>query len=662
MVSNDSSPPGGQQPIARDRPGGERMSLIRQVWLLLSVTLLLAFAGAIGVSVHGARHYLQTQLALKNNDTAQSLALTLSQQKGDPVALELAISSQFDTGYYERIRLLGPAGKVMVEKQAGTHPQKAPGWFVALLGIAPPDGVAQVSDGWRQIGRLEVRSQSAFADDELWQSTLDTVGLLLLLVIGAGIFSTVGVNRIRVPLLRTVDQAKAITERRFVTVDEPDMPELRNVTRAMNAMVARVKAMFDEQAGQVELLRREAHCDPLTGLSNRAHFLGRLKVMLDAEDGAATGALVMVRLVELQSLNRTLGRSGTDRLLQDAAAALVESSRRTPGAEVGRLNGSDFALALPDVQSLRESAADVSARLRALLRTHEGGTHAVVGAVCWTHGAVLSTLLAAADQVLARAESRGPHAVELDDHADSGALGEDAWRHRIQAALAERSGQLVDFPLVGRTGELVHHESPLRLRLGAEGALVSAAQWLPMARRAQLTADVDLLAIELALLAIAADSMPRSVNVSPSSLADSAFSTRVHALVVAHPAASPRLSLELAEAGAVKQLHLVRELAEQLHGSGTTIGLEHAGERLADTRGLLEAGLDFVKLDASLLHGLASDEARAQHVAGTVRMLHGIGLRVYAEGVSEVDDAAALWAVGVDGITGPVVQAGRGAA
>ena len=635
------------------------MSLIRQVWLLLSVTLLLAFAGAIGVSVHAARHYLQTQLNLKNNDTAQSLALTLSQQKGDPVALELAISSQFDTGYYERIRLLGTNGKTIVEKQADPHPQRAPGWFVALLGIAPADGVAQVSDGWRQIGRLEVRSQSAFADDELWQSTLDTVGVLLLLVIGAGIFSTVGVNRIRVPLLRTVDQAKAITERRFVTVDEPDMPELRNVTRAMNAMVGRVKTMFDEQAGQVELLRRQAHCDPLTGLSNRAHFLSRLKVMLDAEDGAASGALVMVRLVELQSLNRTLGRSATDRLLQDAAAAMVESSRRIAAAEVGRLNGSDFALALPDVESLREAAADVSARLRGLLRAHDGGTHVVVGAVRWAHGAGMSTLLAAADQALARAESRGPNTVELDDNADSSALGEDAWRHRIQAALADRSAQLVDFPLVGRSGELVHHESPLRLRLGAEGALVSAAQWLPMARRAQLTADVDLLAIELALLAIGADSLPRSINVSPSSLSDSAFSTRVHALVVAHPAASPRLSLELAEAGAIKQLHLVRELAEQLHGSGTKIGLEHAGERLADTRGLLEAGLDFVKLDASLLHGLASDEARAQHVAGTVRMLHGIGLRVYAEGVSEVDDAAALWAAGVDGLTGPVVQAGR---
>jgi diguanylate cyclase (GGDEF)-like protein len=637
------------------------MSLIRQVWLLLLVTLVVAFAGAIGVSVHSARHYLLTQLNLKNNDTAQSLALTLSQQRGDPVARELAISSQFDTGYYERIRLTSPSGRLLVEKVADVHAQRAPAWFVSLLGLVPADGVAQVSDGWRQIGKLEVRSQSAFADDELWQGTVNTVGLLAVLVVAAGLFSTLGVNRIRVPLLRTVEQARAITERRFVTVDEPDMPELRNVTRAMNTMVGRLKAMFDEQAAQVELLRRQAHCDPLTGLSNRAHFLGRLKVMLESEDGAASGALVMVRLVELQSLNRTLGRAATDRLLQDAAGAMVESSRRLSAAEVGRLNGSDFALALPDVASLREPALDVSARLRSVLRVKDGATHAIVGAVRWTHGASLSTLLAAADQALARAESRAPWTVEHDDSADAAALGEDAWRQRIQAALDARAAQLVDFPLVGRNGELVHHECPLRLRLGEEGALVSAAQWLPMARRAQLTAETDLLAIELALQAIAADSLPRSINVSPSSLADSAFSSRVHALVQAHPIAAARLSLELAEAGAVRQLHLVRELAEQLHPAGTKVGLEHAGERLGETRGLLEAGLDFVKLDASLTQGLADDEARTDHVTGTVRMLHGIGLKVYAEGVTAVEDAAALWQCGVDGLTGPVVQSARSA-
>jgi hypothetical protein len=154
-----------------------------------------------------------------------------------------------------------------------------------MLGLAPAPGAAQVSDGWQQVGRLEVRSQTAFAEDDLWRGTSRTVGVLLLLMIVAGAISFVGVNAIRAPLERTVEQARAIMERRFVTVAEPEVPELRNVTRAMNAMVGRVKAMFEEQAGQVEQLRRQAHCDPLTGVSNRAHYLDRLGGMLATRTG-----------------------------------------------------------------------------------------------------------------------------------------------------------------------------------------------------------------------------------------------------------------------------------------------------------------------------------------------------------------------------------------
>ena len=634
------------------------MSLIRQVWLLLSVTLVLAFVGATGVSVHSARSFLQSQLNQRNNDAAQAVALTMSQQHGDAVALELTIASQFDTGNYESVRLIAPGGRVLIEKQREPSPSTAPAWFVKLLGIAPVQGVAQVSDGWRQVGRVEVQSQASVVNAELWRGTVKTVGWLLLLAAAAGTIAAIGVKRIRAPLAATVEQARALTERRFMTVVEPDVPELRNVTRAMNAMVARLKAMFDEQAQQVEHLRRQAHCDPLTGVATRAHFLSRVSGMLESEDGAGSGALLIVRLIDLQALNKRLGRTATDRLVYDAADALVESARRLSAGEVGRLNGSDFALVLPDVESLHEPAVDVVARLRALLRAHNGAAHAVVSAVRWWHGAPLSSLLAAADHALARAESRGPYSVELDDTGDAMALGEDAWRHRLQTALVERNGQLVDYPLVARNGNLIHYESPLRLRMGEEGELVAAAQWLPMARRANLTPEIDLLALELALIAIAQDQTPRSINISPASLADSGFVARVRALIAAHRPVAPGLSLELAEAGAVHQLHLVRDLAEQLHGDGVKVGLEHAGERLGETQGLLEAGLDFVKLDASLAEGLGQDEARRQHVAGTVRMMHGIGLKVYAEGVVSVEDATELWRCGIDGLTGPAVRQG----
>jgi diguanylate cyclase (GGDEF)-like protein len=631
------------------------MSLIRQVWLLLALTLVLAFAAAFGITVQSSREYLETQLALKNNDTAQFLALSLSQQKGDPTAMELVLASQFDTGYYEHIRLSGTDGKVLIERRANPKASNAPGWFVDALGVTPAPGMAQVSDGWKQIGRLEVRSHSSFAHDQLWSSTRSTTAILAVLALAVAGLAALGVRRIRQPLLATVQQATALTERRFVTISEPVVPELREVTRAMNTMVTRLKGMFDEQAAQVEQLRRQANCDALTGLSNRAHFMGRLKVMLGSEDGSAGGAIVLVRLADLQGLNRKLGHAATDRLLQEAAAAIVESARRAGSFEVGRLNGSDFAMVLPDVGSLREPAVDVAARLRNLLRAHDPGANAVVGAVRWWHGAPLSSLLAAADQALARAEGRGAYAVELDDTGDGLVLGEDAWRERLQAAVSQQRGRLVEFALVDMNGAVVHRECPLRLQLEDGGEMVPAAQWLPMARRTQLTARIDLLAAKLALSAIAADGMARAVNIFPGSLLDSSFVPSLRALLAGHAAEAPGLWLEVPEDGALRHTELVRELVSQMHGFGARVGIEHAGERLTETAGLLEVGLDFVKLDASFVEGLADDHARRDHVAGAVRMLHGIGLKVYAEGVSSSEDAQALVACGLDGLTGPVV-------
>ena len=107
------------------------MSLIRQIWLLIIVTLVMAFAGSFGVWIASARTYLETQLRLKNADNAQSLALTLSQQRGDLAAMELAVSAMFDTGFYQRITLKDAGGRVVVTREATNVVLEGapPAWF-----------------------------------------------------------------------------------------------------------------------------------------------------------------------------------------------------------------------------------------------------------------------------------------------------------------------------------------------------------------------------------------------------------------------------------------------------------------------------------------------------------------------------------------------------
>ena len=72
------------------------------------------------------------------------------------------------------------------------------------------------------------------------------------------------------------DRATAISERRFVTIAEPTVPELRRLALAMNSTVGRLRTIFEEEAARLEILRREANCDPLTGLANRGHFMACL--------------------------------------------------------------------------------------------------------------------------------------------------------------------------------------------------------------------------------------------------------------------------------------------------------------------------------------------------------------------------------------------------
>jgi diguanylate cyclase (GGDEF)-like protein len=631
------------------------MSLMRQIGLLLTTVLLLALAGAVGVNLLSARDTLETQLRVKNSDNAQSLALALSQQNGDAQLMELLMAAQFDTGFYRRIRLVRGDGSVAFERRAGTVAQSAPAWFVAAWPIESPTGVAQVSDGWRAVGRVELVSQAAYAHDELWRGSVRAALLMAAIGALALLLAAAGVRRIRRPLDATVAQAQALEGGHYVQVDEPRVPELQRVARAMNSMVQRVKSLFEAQAAQVETLRRQAHEDSLTGLPHRGHFMQRLAALLDGEDGAAGGALLLVRLADMAGLNRNLGREATDRALRALADVLREMAGNA--ALAGRLNGADFALALAAPATAAESAASVCQALRAALSPF-GDTVAVhVGGIDWEHGSAAGTLLAQADLALARAESGAAFTAQVADVATNVVDGEHSWHQQLSAAMAERRTRLVSYPVLARGGALWQLECPLRIQRIPGAEFESAAQWLPLAARSRLLPRLDVHAVHLALVAIAADGMPRGINLALASLADGAFTTQLRQLLSDAPGACNQLSLEVGESAAVEQFALLQGFAAMIRPLGVRFGLEHAGHRLHRVERLYELGLDYVKLDASLVRGVATDEAGRRFVEGSVTLLRALAVTVCAEGVDDAQDAQALWACGVDAITGPWASA-----
>ncbi|MEI2677333.1 MAG: EAL domain-containing protein [Burkholderiaceae bacterium] len=305
-----------------------------------------------------------------------------------------------------------------------------------------------------------------------------------------------------------------------------------------------------------------------------------------------------------------------------------------------------------------ETAQAVAEALRLVLPTLGSGAAVCLGAVEMHRDLSPGRLMSAADEALARAELRGAFAVELGSEPPGAIafLGEGAWRQRIVQALDQQRVRLMEFPVLNSRRQLVHLECPLRLQLESGGAFEPAARWLPLAARSRLTVDIDERALTLALQAALHDGQPRCVNLSPASLGDSGFAARLRARLWAVPQAAKLVWLEIDESAAVEQFDLLRELARQLRSTGVRFGIQHAGERLGQIPRLFEAGLDFVKLDASATIGVGRDDHRALFVRGTVTLLHGMAIQVYAEGVSDSRDASRLWDCGIDGATGPWIS------
>ncbi|MDQ5918453.1 MAG: hypothetical protein QG660_1566, partial [Pseudomonadota bacterium] len=465
------------------------MSMYRQLWLAIIISTLLALGGSLLASTLAARAYLSQQLTLKNADNATALALALSQKQPDAIDIELTAAALFDSGNYELVRVTDPEGKTIVERRAAAGDFDAPEWFVRRFPITASPGEAQISSGWKQVGTVHLVSHSRFAYRALWSSTLEMIAALSLAGLVGGYLGALVLRRLRQPLNAVIGQARAISERRFITIEEPDVPELKQLATAMNATVTRLKDMFEEEAGRLETVRREANCDALTGLANRSYFMARLRDATQ-DDNSAGGTVFIARLANLATVNQSLGREATDELLRCFGKVLGNAAASLPEALAARLNGADFALLVPDManpQAAAEHLLDTLAQEGASFLPDQPSTW--LGCGHFARGNEVGTILAQVDAALAAVEAEGRNGFRIVDlrEGEEAPKSAEEWSKLIRRALEQRWVRLVSFPVVGLQGQLIHRECPLRLMFDEDGEWQPAGRFLPVAERLKLT-------------------------------------------------------------------------------------------------------------------------------------------------------------------------------
>lgn len=110
----------------------------------------------------------------------------------------------------------------------------------------------------------------------------------------------------------------------------------------------------------------------------------------------------------------------------------------------------------------------------------------------------------------------------------------------------------------------------------------------------------------------------------------------------------PRLVLEITEHAAIAEYAALRDRLADLRAQGLRLAIDDAGAGYASLHHVVELAPEIIKVDRSLIDGMAGDRARCAAVAAFTRLAQDMGAVVVAEGVEHPADLAAARDLGVD--------------
>jgi EAL domain-containing protein (putative c-di-GMP-specific phosphodiesterase class I)/GGDEF domain-containing protein len=649
------------------------MSILRQLLLSITVAIAIILLGTLALSVTAARDYLAGQLQVQSSDAAVSLALSLSQpSNSDRITQELLVSALFDGGHFSLVKLSDPQDKVLISRSAETSTAAVPQWFQRLVPLSAKSSTHVVTDGWRQIGEVTLTANDAYAWETLWHSSLQ----MILLVVAAGVFwalfAIVLVRWIEKRLLAEVgEQMRAIGRGQWGPELTPRVPELSGITDALNQTRERLRATTEEQTAKIESLQIEVNQDPVTGLANRKYFINEFLRELDPSRVAGAGAvtpsgslgghLLVFRQRDLAAINRHMPREFVDqwlRALVDRLRAMLDHMQLDHPV-LGRLNGSDFALLLPNCSA--PSAMLVAERLRAELRAAripvgEGGLCKWAQAMTdYAPGSQVGELLGRLDYALMRGESAGDDHVQLATDAEHmlSANSESAWRNAIVTGIEQQRFTLATEALRFLDGSILRYEATLLLHSEDAPEPIPAKLFIPPAIRLELAADCDIQAVRLALSWLMMNDGDLTIRLAMPSLSHPNFLLQLERMLAERRTLAMRLFLEIDAHAVVERHEDVTQLCRVATEFGAHVGVRRLAQQFSALSQLHSLPLAYVKLGGGFVGGMSQSIGSQQLTVSVLETARTLKISVYAEDVPDEVTRNILANVGIDVMRGP---------
>ena len=494
------------------------------------------------------------------------------------------------------------------------------------------------------------------------------LALISLLAVVVSIIASVAIARGITRPLREL----AHVARRIAAGDYSELPAASRRDEIGDLATA-FKNMQQDIASRESRIMDLAYRDTLTGLPNRVLFADLLdKAIADAATAATPVAVLLMDLDHFKYVNDTLGHPIGDLLLREVALRL-QTVGTGEGDVVARLGGDEFALLLPGGE-IAEAQRLARAILRALelpmtLQGHVVDVSASVGiAVFPGHGGEGATLLRRADIAMYVAKRNNCGVAVWDEGADQHSSERLSLLGDLRKAVDNDELTLTyqpKVPLRGTGGE--HYaEALVRWRHPTRG-LVQPTEFIPFAEQTGYIRAITQWVLAHAIAQCAewrldGLRMNVSINLSTRDLMDATLPDRFVELLKRHRCSARWITLEITESAVLDDpAHGIKNL-ERLHALGCKLAIDDYGTGYSSLAYLRRLPVHELKIDKSLVIGMATDAGDALIVRSTIELAHNLGLSVVAEGVENDATLDRLRAMGCDMVQGYLLSRALGVA
>jgi multidomain signaling protein FimX len=404
--------------------------------------------------------------------------------------------------------------------------------------------------------------------------------------------------------------------------------------------------------------------DAATGALQRRFFLQQLQQALSQPIKAGIRQLVAIQPDKLDTLNEELGPLAVEEFIAQFAGLIAET--RQANDLFGRFGDGTFVLLMErgtprDVETWANNLIrKVGAQVFRAADKQTSCTCSVGIGMIDIRTPDLARSINDALSARRNAESAGGGCVAIVDTQDEDTRQQAAdaiWVRFIRAALMENRFRLMQQPIASLMGEDRGMFDVLVRMIDEQGQEVLPSEFMAAAERNDLMKNIDRWVIGASMTFCASRKANQLfVRLSKDSVRDKSLLPWLQNQLKATRIEPERIVFQVSEQVAAEYLADTAELALGLRRDGFRFALEHFGGG-RDPRRLLEhLPLDYIKIDGTLMQGLAVDQDLQQRVRDLVDQAKGKNVGTVAERVEDANTMAVLWQLGIEFIQGYFVN------